>query len=166
MLNRPDVKLWVGYNPAERVGGTVVGPARWKAWLKFGLYIAVGAPLLTTPFTCDELTIVAWLQKLKTKRIKKFSFNFSYQKNKKKNCIKIYLIRPLLSEGVSNFDEGANDSGDEDRVLLGKLARLVSGANDVRDDGGVSSLLPGSDLTGVLEKWSKLARTSVCCNYR
>lgn len=55
------MKLWVGYNPAERVGGTDVGPERWKAWLKFGLYIAVGAPPLATPFT-DELTIVVWLK--------------------------------------------------------------------------------------------------------
>jgi len=39
-----------------------VGPARWKAWLKLGLYIAVGAPPLATPFTVDELTIVAWLK--------------------------------------------------------------------------------------------------------
>lgn len=61
-------------------------------------------------------------------------------------------MSPLLSEGVSSFDEGANDRGVEVRVLLGRLARLVSGAKDVRDVGGVSSLLPGSDFTGVLEK--------------
>lgn len=63
MLSKPDVKLCVGYRPAERVGGTVVGPARWKAWLKLGLYMAVGAPPLATPFTADELTIVAWLRR-------------------------------------------------------------------------------------------------------
>lgn len=40
----------------------MVGPARWNAWLKFGLYIAVGAPPLATPLTVDELTIVAWLK--------------------------------------------------------------------------------------------------------
>lgn len=56
------MKLWVGYKPADKVGGTVVGPARWNAWLKFGLYIAVGAPPLATPLTVDELTIVAWLK--------------------------------------------------------------------------------------------------------
>lgn len=49
-------------------------------------------------------------------------------------------------------------------MLLGKLAKLVSGVRDVSDVGGVSSLLPGSDLTGVLEKCSRLDRTSVCCN--
>jgi len=38
-----------------------VGPARWNAWLKLGLYI-VGAPPLATPFTV-ELTIVDWLKK-------------------------------------------------------------------------------------------------------
>ena len=41
----------------------MVGPARWNAWLKFGLYMAVGAPPLATPLTVDELTIVAWLEK-------------------------------------------------------------------------------------------------------
>jgi len=40
-----------------------VGPARWNAWLKLGLYI-VGAPPLATPFTV-ELTIVDWLKKKK-----------------------------------------------------------------------------------------------------
>lgn len=60
-------------------------------------------------------------------------------------------MRPL-SVGVSNLDADASDSGVEERVLLGKLARLVSGVRDVSDAGGVSSLLPGSALTGVLEK--------------
>lgn len=67
---------------------------------------------------------------------------------------------------MSNFDAGARDKGVEDRVLLGKFAKLVNGARDVRDAGGVSSLFPGSDLTGVLEKCSKLDRTSVCCNIK
>lgn len=75
-------------------------------------------------------------------------------------------MRPLLSAGVSSFDAGARDRGVEERVLLGKFAKLVSGARDVSDAGGVSSLLPGSDFTGVLEKCSKLDRTSVCCNNR
>lgn len=75
-------------------------------------------------------------------------------------------MRPLLSPGASNFDAGARDRGVEERVLLGKFAKLVRGARDVSDAGGVSSLLPGSDFTGVLEKWSKLDRTSVCCNKR
>lgn len=73
-------------------------------------------------------------------------------------------MRLLLSVGVSNFDADASDSGVEERVLLGKFAKLVKGARDVSDAGGVSSLLPGSDLIGVLEKCSKLDRTSVCCN--
>lgn len=38
-----------------------MGPARWNAWLKLGLYI-VGAPPLATPFTV-ELTIVDWLKR-------------------------------------------------------------------------------------------------------
>jgi len=42
-----------------------VGPARWNAWLKLGLYI-VGAPPLATPFTV-ELTIVDWLKKRRNK---------------------------------------------------------------------------------------------------
>lgn len=67
---------------------------------------------------------------------------------------------------MSNFDAGARDKGVEDRVLLGKFAKLVNGARDVRDAGGVSSLFPGSDFTGVLEKCSKLDRTSVCCNIK
>lgn len=46
-----------------------MGPARWKAWLKFGLYIAVGAPPLATPFTADELTIVVWLKNENEMRI-------------------------------------------------------------------------------------------------
>lgn len=71
-----------------------------------------------------------------------------------------------MSAGVSSFDAGARDRGVEERVLLGKFAKLVSGARDVSDAGGVSSLLPGSDFTGVLEKCSKLDRTSVCCNNR
>lgn len=62
------MKLCVGYRPAERVGGTVVGPARWNAWLKFGLYMAVGAPPLATPFTVDELTTVAWLKNRERER--------------------------------------------------------------------------------------------------
>lgn len=74
------------------------------------------------------------------------------------------LMRPLLSVDVSSLDAGARDRGVEDRVLLGKFAKLVRGASDVSDVGGVSSLLPGSDFTGVLEKCSKLDRTSVCCN--
>lgn len=74
------------------------------------------------------------------------------------------LMRLLLSAGVSSFDADASDSGVEERVLLGKLAKLFNGTRAVIDAGGVSSLLPGSDLTGVLEKCSKLDRTSVCCN--
>lgn len=74
------------------------------------------------------------------------------------------LMRPLLSVGVSSFDAGASDRGVEERVPLGKFAKLVNGARDVRDAGGVSSLFPGSDFTGVLEKCSKLDRTSVCWN--
>lgn len=73
-------------------------------------------------------------------------------------------MRLLLSAGVSSFDAGARDRGVEERVLLGKFAKLVNGARDVNDVGGVSSLLTGSDFTGVLEKCSKLDRTSVCCN--
>lgn len=73
-------------------------------------------------------------------------------------------MRLLLSAGVSSFDAGARERGVEERVLLGKFAKLVNGARDVNDVGGVSSLLPGSDFTGVLEKCSKLDRTSVCCN--
>lgn len=61
-------------------------------------------------------------------------------------------MRPLLSDDVNSFDEGARDRGVEARVLLGKLAKLVRGARDVIDVGGVSSLLPGRDLAGVLEK--------------
>lgn len=71
-------------------------------------------------------------------------------------------MRPLLSVGVSSFDADASDSGVEERVALGRLAKLVSGAREVSDAGGVSSLLPGSDFTGVLEKWSIFDRTSVC----
>lgn len=74
-------------------------------------------------------------------------------------------MRLLLSVGVSNLETGANDSGVDERLLLGKLAKLVNGAsvNGVNGVGGVSSLLMGSNLTGVLEKCSRLARTSVCC---
>ena len=71
-------------------------------------------------------------------------------------------MRLLLSVGVSSLDAGASDSGVEVRLLFGKLAKLVSGARDVSDAGGVSSRFPGSDFTGVLEKCSRLARTSVC----
>jgi len=70
----------------------------------------------------------------------------------------------LLLSVVSSFDADAIDSGVEAIVLFGKFAKLVNGARDVNDAGGVSSLLHGSDLTGVLEKCSKLDRTSVCCN--
>lgn len=70
----------------------------------------------------------------------------------------------LLLSAVSSFDADAIDSGVEGMVLFGKFAKLVKGARDVNDAGGVSSLLHGSDLTGVLEKCSKLDRTSVCCN--
>lgn len=73
-------------------------------------------------------------------------------------------MRLLLSVGVSNLDADVSDNGVEDRVLFGKFAKLVSGARDVSDAGGVSSRLPGSDLMGVLEKCSRLDRTSVCCN--
>jgi len=69
----------------------------------------------------------------------------------------------LLLSVVSSFDADAIDSGVEEMVLFGKFAKLVKGARDV-NAGGVSSLLHGSDLTGVLEKCSKLDRTSVCCN--
>lgn len=69
----------------------------------------------------------------------------------------------LLLSVVSSFDADAIDSGVE-IVLFGKFAKLVKGAKDVNDAGGVSSLLHGSDLTGVLAKCSKLDRTSVCCN--
>jgi len=72
-------------------------------------------------------------------------------------------MRLLLSAGVSSFDADASDSGVDERLLLGKLAKLFSGTRVVIDAGGVSSLLPGSDLTGVLEKCSRLDRTSVCC---
>lgn len=65
---------------------------------------------------------------------------------------------------VSSFDADAIASGVE-MVLFGKFAKLVNGRDD-NDAGGVSSLLHGSDLTGVLEKCSKLDRTSVCCNQR
>lgn len=59
-------------------------------------------------------------------------------------------MRPLLlSVGVSSLDAGARDRGVDASVLLGKLAKLVRGARDVNDAGGVSSLL---HLTGVLEK--------------
>lgn len=74
-----------------------------------------------------------------------------------------YLIRHLLSAGVSNFEAGASDNGVEVRLLVDRLARLVNGASEVSEVGGVSSRLPGNDFTGVLEKCSKLARTSVCC---
>lgn len=60
-------------------------------------------------------------------------------------------MRPLLSEVVNSLEVGAKDKGVEARVL-GKLAKLVSGARDVIDVGGVSSRLPGRDFTGVLEK--------------
>lgn len=70
----------------------------------------------------------------------------------------------LLLSVVSSFDADAIDSGVEEIVLFGKFAKLVRGAKDVNDAGGVSSLLHGSDLTGVLTKCSKLDRTSVCCN--
>jgi len=72
-------------------------------------------------------------------------------------------MRLLLSAGVSSFDADASESGVDERLLLGKLARLFSGTRVVIDAGGVSSLLPGSDLIGVLEKCSRLDRTSVCC---
>lgn len=72
----------------------------------------------------------------------------------------------LLLSVVSSFDADAIDNGVVEMVLFGKFAKLVSGARDVNDAGGVSSLLHGSDLTGVLEKCSKLDRTSVCCNRR
>lgn len=71
-------------------------------------------------------------------------------------------MRLLLSVGVSNLDAGASDSGVEVRLLFGKLAKLVKGAREFSDAGGVSSRFPGSDFTGVLEKCSRLARTSVC----
>lgn len=73
----------------------------------------------------------------------------------------------LLLSVVSSFDADAIDSGVEAMVLFGKFAKLVNGARDVNDAGGVSSLFAhGSDLTGVLEKCSKLDRTSVCCKRR
>lgn len=76
------------------------------------------------------------------------------------------LMRLLLSVAVSNLDAGASDRGVEVRLLFCRLAKLVSGANDVSEAGGVSSRFPGSDFTGVLEKCSKLARTSVCCKQK
>lgn len=64
-----------------------------------------------------------------------------------------HLIRPLLlSDGVSSFDVGVRESGVDASVLLGKLAKLVRGARDDNDVGGVSSRFPGSDFIGVLEK--------------
>lgn len=72
-------------------------------------------------------------------------------------------MRLLLSVCVSNLDADVSDNGVEDRVLLGKFAKLVSGTRAESDDaGGVSSLLIGSALT-VFVKDSMFARTSVCC---
>lgn len=58
----------------------------------------------------------------------------------------------LLSDGVSSLEVGVRDKGVDASVLLGKLAKLVRGARDDNDVGGVSSLFPGSDFIGVLEK--------------
>lgn len=57
-----------------------------------------------------------------------------------------------LSELLSSLEAGASERGVEDRLpaLLGRLARLVSGARDVKAVGGVSSRFIGRDFTGVL----------------
>jgi hypothetical protein len=76
-----------------------------------------------------------------------------------------HLIRVLLVSLLPrSFDAGASERGVEERLpLLGRLARLVSGASDVKAVGGVSSRFIDNDFTGVLlVKWSRLARTSVC----
>lgn len=63
----------------------------------------------------------------------------------------------LVSLLVSSLEAGASERGVEARpplpppALPGRLARLVSGARDVKAVGGVSSRLIGcSDFTGVL----------------
>lgn len=60
-------------------------------------------------------------------------------------------MSPLFSGGVRSLEAGVSDRG-VDTVLFGRFARLVNGARDVSGVGGVSSRLPGSDFTGVLEK--------------
>ena len=77
-----------------------------------------------------------------------------------------------LSLLPSSLEAGASERGVEAMLaaLLGRLARLVSGASDVKAVGGVSSRFIGIDFTGVpapppppLPKCScRLARTSVC----
>lgn len=90
--------------------------------------------------------------------------NNAKNREKREENIITNLIRLLLSVGVSSLDAGASDKGVEVRLLFCRLAKLVNGASDVSEAGGVSSRFPGSDFTGVLEKCSKLARTSVCYN--